>query len=400
MDGERVFTVTELAHNLKAIVEAQFGIVVVRGEVTNLRIAVSGHTYFTLSDEGAQIRCVLFKGTKISAERPLVEDTTYLVWGRLSLYEPRTEISLVVSFFLPEGEGIEAIRLKALKEKLAKMGLFDESRKKKLPVIVEHIGVVTAPGGAAIQDIIRVGRDRYPRLRITLYPALVQGEGAEEMLIRGIEFLGSMREIDAIIIGRGGGAKEDLRVFNSEKLALAVAACPIPVIAAVGHETDRTILDLVASYSVSTPSAAAVLCSPLRRDLLTRLDTLCATFSSLLERSLQERQMRLDRLLLSLSSPAEWLQRASRRLSELVGTIEKRISLVFHRDERHFSALLLLLERHNPVAPLERGFAVVRQNERVVKRLASFNETETFTLRFADGETSVSPDVRHRKRSG
>ncbi len=391
MDGERIFTVTELAHLLKTAVETQFGVVAVRGEATNIRTALSGHTYFTLKDEGSQMRCVLFKGTRAAAERPLEEDAEYLVWGRLSLYEPRTEVSLVVSFFLPAGEGKEALRLKALKEKLFKMGIFDESRKKKLPPIVEHIGVVTAAGGAAIQDIVRVGRDRYPPLRITLYPALVQGEDAEGTLVNGVETLGALPGIDAIVVGRGGGSKEDLRAFNGERLALAVVACPVPVIAAVGHEIDRTILDLAASYSVSTPSAAAVLCTTPVSDLLDRTAALCDGMAAAADRLLRERQMRLDRLVLAIPRPIEWIQRLANRLAGIVAALEKRAMSVLRRDEQRWAGSMLSLERHNPVAPLERGFVVVRQRGMMVKRRAIFDASLPFTLRFADGETPVRP---------
>ncbi len=392
MDGDRIFTVTELARALKTIVEAQFGVVAVRGEATNIRVALSGHTYFTLKDEESQIRCVLFKGTKAAAERPIEEDAEYLVWGRLSLYEPRTEVSLVVSFFLPAGEGREALRLKALKEKLFKMGVFDEARKKKLPPVVEHLGVVTAAGGAAIQDIIRVGRDRYPPLRITLYPALVQGEGAEETLVRGVEILGGLPDIDAIIVGRGGGSKEDLRPFNGEKLALAVAACPVPVVAAVGHEIDKTILDLAASYSVSTPSAAAVLCTTPVSDLLDRTAALCDGMTAAAERILRERQMRLDRLVLAIPRPIEWIQRLTNRLTGIVTVLEKCAMSVVRRDEQRLAGLRISLEKCNPVAPLERGFVVVRQRGAMVKRRALFDVSSPFILRFADGETAVNPE--------
>lgn len=389
MDGERIFTVTELARALRMSVEAQFGVVVVRGEATNIRTALSGHTYFTLKDEESQVRCVLFRGTKALAERSLAEDAEYLVWGRLSLYEPRTEVSLVVSFFLPAGEGKEALRLKALKEKLFNMGVFDEVHKKKLPPIVEHIGVVTAPGGAAIQDIIRVGRDRYPPLRITLYPALVQGEEAEGTLVQGVETLGALPDIDAIIVGRGGGAKEDLRPFNGEGLALAVIACPVPVVAAVGHEIDKTILDLAASYSVSTPSAAAVLCTTPVEDLVERAGTFCADMETAVERLLREKYMRLDHLMLAIPRPTEWIQRLMSRLVGLTALLEKRVTAVIRRDEQRVAKDHLLFEKYNPIAPLERGFVVVRQNGRVVKRRAFFDVHAPFVLRFADGETPV-----------
>jgi exodeoxyribonuclease VII large subunit len=386
---ERIFTVTELVRDIKAVVEAGFGFVALKGEVTNLRASFSGHTYFTLKDNAAQIRCILFKGQKIAADRTLVEDGEYLVWGRVSLYEARADLSLVVNFFMPAGEGKDALRIKLLKEKLAKEGLFDESRKKPLPRFVEHIGVVTAAGGAAIHDIIRVGRDRYPRLRITLYPALVQGEKAEDTLVRGVELLGALPGIDAIIVGRGGGSKEDLMAFNGERLARAVAASPVPVVAAVGHETDRTILDLAAGYSVSTPSAAAELCTIEAAALLQEADGIIAFIGEKTRSLLRDHWMRLDRALLSLPRPAEWIQRLRLRLSELSGLLEKEVLRIRRAADKQLAAIVLKVELLSPLRPLEQGYALIRQGGRTVKRLSALDAVAAFTVRFADGEATA-----------
>jgi exodeoxyribonuclease VII large subunit len=392
---ERVLTVSELVRDIKAVVEAGFGFVALKGEVTNLRASFSGHTYFTLKDAAAQIRCVIFKGQKMSSERTLAEDAEYIVWGRVSLYEARADLSLIVSFFMPAGEGKEALRIKELKEKLAKEGLFDESRKKPLPRFVEHIGVVTAAGGAAIHDIIRVGRDRYPRLKITLYPALVQGEKAEQTIVRGVEALGALPGIDAIVVGRGGGSKEDLMAFNGEALARAVAASPVPVIAAVGHETDRTILDLVASYSVATPSAAAELCTAEALELTREAAGIAAFIGERTSSLLRDHWMRLDRAMLSLPRPAEWIQRLRLRLAELSAVIEKNVVQI-HRDaDRRLAALFLKVETLSPLRPLEQGYSLIRQNGRTVKRLVTLDTGAAFTVRFADGETTAAVKKEH-----
>ncbi len=386
---ERVFTVSELVRDIKGAVEAGFGFVAVRGEVTNLRASFSGHTYFTLKDNATQLRCIIFKGQKGAADRTLVEDGEYIVWGRVSLYEARADLSIIVSFFLPAGEGKEALKIKALKEKLAKEGLFDESHKKPLPRFVEHIGVVTAAGGAAIHDIIRVGRDRYPRLKITLYPALVQGEKAEVSIARGVEALGAIDGIEALIVGRGGGSKEDLMAFNGEALARAVAACPVPVVAAVGHETDRTILDLVASYSVATPSAAAELCTA---DALELAREAAGIASFLGERTggiLRDHWMRLDRAMLSLPRPAEWIQRLRLKLAELSASLGKEVVRRHRAADRRLAELFLKIETLSPLRPLEQGYALIRQKGATVKRLASLDADAALTVRFADGETTA-----------
>ena len=392
---DRILSVSELVRDLKGVVESNFGVVILRGEVSNLHTSFSGHTYFTLKDETAQIRCALFKGQK-GGDRTLVEDTAYLVWGRVSLYEARADITLIVSFFLPAGEGTEALRIQELKKKLQEQGLFDPSRKKELPPLIEHIGVVTAAGGAAIRDIIRVGRDRYPRLRITLYPALVQGDQAEEMLARGVEALQAIPGIEAIIVGRGGGAKEDLRAFNGERLARAVASCRVPVVAAVGHETDRTVLDLVASHSVSTPSAAAELVTRPAADLIADATGRAALMGEQVRSLLRDRQMRLDRLLLQIPRPAEWLQRLHLRLlgvSTALGAELQRI----HRDaERRLAEAVLRVEMRSPLRPLEQGYALIRQGGAAVGRLAALDGDRPFAVRFLDGETTA---VVEKKRS-
>ncbi len=387
---ERVFTVSELVRDIKGVVEAGFGFVALKGEVTNLRASFSGHTYFTLKDTAAQIRCVIFKGQKISPERTLAEDAEYIVWGRVSLYEARADLSLIVNFFMPAGEGKEALRIKLLKEKLAKEGLFDESRKKPLPRFVEHIGVVTAAGGAAIHDIVRVGRDRYPRLKITLYPALVQGEKAEQAIARGVELLGALPGIEALIVGRGGGSKEDLMAFNGEALARAVAACPVPVVAAVGHETDRTILDLVASYSVATPSAAAEICTAEASELAREAAGIASFIGERTGSLLRDHWMRLDRAMLSLPRPAEWIQRLRLKLSELSAALEKEVIRQHRVADRRLAELFLRVETLSPLRPLEQGYALIRQNGVTVKRLTALGTEGAFTVRFADGETTAS----------
>ena len=388
MTNEIAVPVSYLVNEIKQGVEGAFGFVAVTGELTNLSKAYSGHIYFSLKDERSQIRCALFKGQQKMNKAELRNDEEYIVYGRVSVYEPRTEITLIVSLIMPVGEGLAAVKLRILREKLNKMGLFDEKYKKTLPQYPETIGVVTAEGGAAIHDIVKVARKRFPPAEIILSPSSVQGAKAENELLRALERLSDM-DVDVIIIGRGGGSKEDLEVFNSEKLAIAVAHCPIPVVSAVGHDTDTTILDLVASKYVATPSAAAELIFPdreslehillkdqisMKRSVVSKLDTL---------------EMQLDNLMLSMKSPLQIIDRTLFRTEKLIMNAETKI------NERFFNALQqlqkheLMLEKNNPLSPLERGFVIVEQNSSMVKRLNKFKDSQDFSITFKDGKVKI-----------
>jgi len=389
MTNEIAVPVSYLVNEIKQGVEGAFGFVAVTGELTNLSRAYSGHIYFSLKDDRSQIRCALFKGQQKMNKAELRNDEEYIVYGRVSVYEPRTEITLIVNLIMPVGEGLAAVKLRMLREKLNKMGLFDEKYKKNLPQYPETIGVVTAEGGAAIHDIVKVARKRFPPAEIILSPSSVQGSKAENELLNALEKLINIKGIDVIIIGRGGGSKEDLEVFNSEKLAIAVANCPIPVLSAVGHDTDTTILDLVASKSVATPSAAAELIFPdceslehillkdqisMKRNVVSKLDTL---------------EMQLDNLMLSMKSPLQVIDQVLHRTEKLIMNAETKIRDKIFNSFQQLQQMELSLEKNNPLSPLERGFAIVEQNSSMVKRLNKFKDSQEFSITFKDGKVKI-----------
>jgi exodeoxyribonuclease VII large subunit len=387
---ENYLTVSELVKDIKGIVESQFGFVVIKGEVSNIKNSFSGHTYFSLKDGTAQIRCALFKYQKKNITHELVEDREYIVWGKVSLYEARCDLSIIVSLIVPFGEGRDALKLRMLKEKLSKEGLFKDEHKKLLPEFVEHIGVVTAEGGAAIHDIIRVGRNRFPGLRITLSPALVQGEGAEDTIVSAIEMLSREEGVDVIIVGRGGGSKEDLNAFNSEKVARAVVSSQKPVISAVGHEIDRTILDMVASFSVSTPSAAAELVTPEYKVMQDLISLSLGRMQQRIENILRENFIELDHIMHLFPHPENWLKEKGYRLNTLLMMAEKAVVGKYSKFKEHFSELNMRLETKSPLRPLENGYALVRQKGKIVKRAAGFKDGEELSIRFYDGEVYIS----------
>lgn len=254
-----ILTVGELAARARQALEAGFGSVWVEGEVTGLRVPSSGHAYFTLSDERAQLRAVCFRTVVRLLRLELADGARVLARGRLTLYEARGDVQLVVEDLEPLGEGLARLELEALKRRLAAEGLFAPQRKRPLPPLPRAVGVVTSPTGAALRDVLQVLRRRAPGVSVYLAPAAVQGQGAAAELRAALALAASHPEVEVIVLGRGGGSAEDLSAFNDEALVRAVAACPVPVIAAVGHEIDVTLVDFAADLRASTPSAAAEL---------------------------------------------------------------------------------------------------------------------------------------------
>lgn len=386
---EIVVPVSAFVRDLKNAVEGAFGFVALRGEMTNLTKAYSGHIYFTLKDNDAQIKCALFKNQQKMNHAELVNDAEYIVYGRISVYEPRSEITLVASLVVPFGEGMAAMQLKILKEKLYKEGVFDQTHKKPLPEYPKTVGVVTAESGAAIHDIIRVSRKRFPAAEIVLSPALVQGKEASESIVAALKRLEKLDEIEVVIIGRGGGSKEDLDAFNSEELARAVIAFEKPVVSAVGHETDSTILDLAASFSVATPSAAAELIFPDASEILQNVGNCLNLLKKQTEGVLFSKIMQLDNLTLSLKNPNEIMKETLYKVEKLMFRAETSVKEIIGRKITELSELEKLLEMNNPLYPLSKGFAIVSQNGKTVKTSTKLKTKEPFEIRFGDGVVKI-----------
>ncbi|MBK1829198.1 exodeoxyribonuclease VII large subunit [Verrucomicrobiaceae bacterium R5-34] len=267
LDNKKSLTVTRLVRRMRNLLEIEIGEIWVEGEISNLRRQASGHCYFTLKDEGAQISCVLFRGTASRAKSRPEDGMQARLFGEISVYEARGQVQLVVKQLEDAGMGDLQARFEALKRKLNAEGLFDTTRKKALPKFPQTIGLVTSPTGAALQDMLNILTRRAPWVQPVLYPVTVQGKGAERTIAAAIEQLGDPEQhglprVDVIIVGRGGGSLEDLWNFNEEVVARAIHACPIPVVSAVGHEIDFTISDFAADMRAPTPSAAAELVVP------------------------------------------------------------------------------------------------------------------------------------------
>src|SRR5579872_5799248 len=259
----RLFTVRELNTLIRGMLVDEFDDIWVAGEISGCRQASSGHCYFTLKDEESQLKCACFRNTARYLKFKPQDGMAVLVRGHIDVYEARGEYQLLVETLQPQGYGALQFAFEQLKKKLAAEGLFEAARKRPLPAFPRHIGVVTSPDGAAIRDLLHVLERRSPGRHIRLYPAQVQGEGAAEQVVRGIEYFSGSKWAEVVIVARGGGSLEDLWTFNEEAVARAIAASSVPVISAVGHESDFTIADFVADLRAPTPSAAAeiVICT-------------------------------------------------------------------------------------------------------------------------------------------
>jgi len=312
-----VFSVSELNRTARQLLEESFPLLWVRGEISNFRPYESGHWYFSLKDEQAQVRCVMFRHKNQLLDWAPKEGMQVEARALVSLYEARGEFQLNVEFLRRAGLGALYEAFERLKARLGKEGLFAPERKRPLPAFPRAIGIVTSPQAAALRDVLTTLARRMPSIPVIVYPAPVQGEGAAEKVADALRRAGERDEVDVLILCRGGGSIEDLWAFNEEAVARAVAASPIPVIAGVGHETDITIADFVADRRAPTPTGAAELASPNRADLLHRLESLEARAARALNRGIEARMQHLDVLSRRLVHPGERLGNQSRHLDHL-----------------------------------------------------------------------------------
>jgi exodeoxyribonuclease VII large subunit len=292
--SQTTIAVGQLIRRARMALEGQFGNVWVKGEISNLKRQSSGHIYFTLKDADAQLSCVMFRGNAANVVGHLVEGALMEALGDLTVFEARGNMQMNVKRLRAAGQGALQAAFEALKAKLAAEGLFEAARKKSLPVFPRAVALVTSPTGAALQDMLNILQRRAPWLRVLLYPVKVQGVGAAEEIAAAVRYLSEPRkglpDIDLLVVGRGGGSTEDLWCFNDEMLARAIAACPIPVISAVGHEIDFTIADFVADLRAPTPSAAAELLSPNGEDLLAGLAAAAYALETRSQRAIRSRE--------------------------------------------------------------------------------------------------------------
>jgi exodeoxyribonuclease VII large subunit len=325
MSSRPIFTISQLTAEIKTLLERNFEHLWLEGEISNLRMPGSGHLYFTLKDESAQIRAVMFRMQNRLLKFQPQDGLQVVGYGRLTVYEPRGEYQIVLDYLEPKGLGALQLAFEQLKEKLSREGLFDPARKKPLPHLPQKIGIVTSPTGAAIRDILQIIDRRFANVHLLLYPVRVQGVGAAQEIARAIDELGQWPGLDVMIVGRGGGSLEDLWAFNEEPVARAIHLSPVPVVSAVGHEIDFTIADFVADLRAPTPSAAAELVVRNKVELVQALENLARRLSQRVQMNLEAMQERLSSLVHRLPDPRKRLSDQRLRLDDLCSRLATAI---------------------------------------------------------------------------
>jgi len=401
-----IYTVSRLNSEVRLTLELQFRQLWLVGEVSNFVAASSGHWYFSLKDQAAQVKVAMFKTSNRNAAFTPRNGQQVMVRARISVYEPRGEYQLLADFIEPAGDGLLRQQYEQLKAKLAGEGLFLPERKKPLPAVPQKIGVITSPTGAAIRDILTVLQRRAPALQVIVYPSLVQGAQAAADLTAALQLAIRRAECDVLIIGRGGGSLEDMWCFNDEMLARTIANCPIPIVSAVGHEIDFSISDFVADIRAATPSAAAELVSPDQQHQLSQLLQLTQRLGQSIRqrlgfaaqqflhqhsklqllhpaRRLQQQQQRLDELQLRLSqamnqglarktqqlqlqqksllllSPQQRLQRQQQQLQQLRQQLQLAMTHLQQKQQQRWQQISSQLHLVSPLATLQRGYSIV-----------------------------------------
>lgn len=355
-----MLTVGELTRSIKQLLEARFPDIWLKGEVSNCRRAASGHLYFTLKDDTAVMRAVLFRRHQSGIKFALEDGLGLIVHGSVSLFDKRGEYQIIVDYAEPEGRGGLQLAFEQLKEKLRARGLFDEARKKPIPPYPDAVGVVTSETGAALRDILNVISRRYSGIRVIVYPTLVQGDGAADRIVCAVRTANRRKETDVLIVGRGGGSIEDLWPFNEEKVAMAIAGSDIPVISAVGHEVDFTIADFVADLRAPTPSAAAELVVKNKDELVRTHREFTKRLLRGIQRLMVARNDKLSRYTFEiLSARINSLVRERTMLMDechrnLISVFEKRLLEQKSRFEKSVGRLDVL----SPLGTLARGYSI------------------------------------------
>jgi len=429
----QIFTVSQLNRKAKSLMEAELGTIWLEGEISNFIRAASGHWYFTLKDNNAQIKCAIFKFKNRLIQISPREGDKVIIKGKVSLYEARGDYQMIADYMEPSGLGELQQELNALIKKLEAQQLFASENKKKLPFLPKAIGVITSPSGAAIRDVITVLERRCPMIPIIIYPSVVQGRDASKDIRAALTKAASRNECDVLLITRGGGSLEDLWCFNNEQLALQIAACKIPIVAAIGHEVDVTITELVADLRAATPSAAAELIAPEQQTLWQSLDVRFQELNDSINSTIYQLQTRLNIARLKLKEPDQLIQTGQHLLDKLthrmqlgyirqfrthqvrLESITKKLAelnpkekLLGHKHQlaatiaRLDTAIIALVKSHqnklslvaaslntlSPLSTLSRGYSITRDKKTrdVINTVAQTSKDQKLSILLSDGE--------------
>lgn len=429
-----VYTVSRLNKEIRSVLEKGFASLMLSGEISNFIAPASGHWYFTLKDDRAQVKAAMWRGNNRNQTFRPANGAQVTVRARVSLYEPRGDYQLIVEHMAPAGEGQLKAQFDELKMRLAAQGLFSSAYKKPLPTTINKVGVITSATGAAIKDILTVLKRRAPQLEVIIYPAMVQGKEAHKQLIEKIHLANQRNEVDVLILGRGGGSLEDLWCFNHEQLAQAIFDSELPIVSAVGHEIDTTISDYVADIRAATPSAAAELISPNSEELHNKVQQKVAALISAFRHNvaaqrsqavhlqhrlnlchprnqLSQQNQRLDELSLSLhqamnnrlhnheriinnllprlmqNSPDRKVTHATHQLAELKGRLERQMQQQLSSANNNLALQASRLESVSPLSVLARGYSITKSEQgKVIKSVSNVEKDAVLITELSDGQ--------------
>ena len=384
----RFLSVSELNDLIKGSLESHLDTVWVQGEVSNFRVPPSGHYYFTLKDDRSQICAVMFRRQGINLRFTPENGMAVLCFGKVSVYAVHGDLQLYVEEIEPQGQGALYVAFEQLKKKLLAEGLFSTDRKKLLPFLPRVIGIVTSDAGAALRDMLRIIDDRYPDRHVIIRPVKVQGDGAAREIARGIYDLNRLA-VNVIIVGRGGGSLEDLWAFNEEVVARAIFASHVPVVSAVGHEVDFTIADFVADSRAPTPTAAAEMVLPRKRDLREQVEVLELQLRRSMDLTIDAAKENFRGLVKRLADPGRKVRDHQQRLDELSIDLLRRFQERLRQSKNRLSECASRLNALSPLAVLDRGYAIVHKlpEEQIVKRAETLTVGDLIRITFSEGKS-------------
>ena len=440
-----IYTVSELNRRIKAILEQNFPFIWITGEISNFRMPSSGHFYLTLKDETSQIQIVMFRGQNQHLKFVPEDGMSVTGLGRISVFEPRGSYQVILEYLEPKGVGVLQVAFEQLKKKLDGEGLFDDQYKKPLPFLPEKIGLITSPTGAVVHDILHIVRRRFPGIPLDIVPVRVQGDGAVADIVAAIELFNRLRSVDVVILARGGGSLEDLQAFNSEPVARAIFGSEIPIISAVGHETDYTISDFTADLRAPTPSAAAELVVPIKGELYRKINELKYLMiiniqryiknyrtqvgtlrgrlvdpkkklidhrlkldedaGRLIRAMLNQIQLRRERLAwrldkLSYNNPGFYVAKLKEKLDRMSALLQQSVRSCVSERQARLREVNAKLDSLNPTAILARGFSITRTlpGKTIVRDSASVPLGQALEIVLAEG--SLTCDVKEKFKNG
>lgn len=402
--NEVIYSVSELNLMIKSLLEGDrtFTNIQIQGEISNFKRYSSGHCYFTLKDAGGVLKAVMFRNQARSLRFEPQNGDTVVAIGRVGVYERDGVYQLYTDLLLPLGAGDLMLAYEELKKKLTEEGLFDSERKRELPLNPKTVGMITSPSGAAVRDMITVARRRNRGIKLLLFPVKVQGDGSAAEIVRAIRFMNKHRLADVLIVGRGGGSIEELWAFNEEPVVRAIAASEIPVVSAVGHETDFTLSDFAADRRAATPSQAAELVVADADSYLRYVEELTARGERVLVHQLEQAQHKLQRLQGSwaLAKPERWLEPLQQRTDMAMRQLQGRMESILQKRQHKFGLLAARLDDLSPLTVLARGYSITKTDSgRALRSIEDVRWGEELRTQVADGDViSVVQQVERREK--